>query len=158
MGGPLDLSGADLKGFEALEPGRYNAEIFEISWDATKNPDGKMPVGTRMMKVQFKLTDPEVENRRVFTQYVVPPNDYDAKKKATMQGMIARFFMATGDPEELVTSKKFNPDFEDYKGRPVVVTLSKEQYPKDSDPPEYQNRVKGVKPAGAAVGASSGLL
>jgi hypothetical protein len=155
--GPLNLADADLKGFEAVEPGRYNAEVFAITMDAIKNTsgEGKMPAGTPMMKVQFKLTDEGVENRRVFTQYVIPPTDYDAKKAATMKGMIARFFIALGETEEAVRSKKFDPEFDNYVGRPCVVVLSKEEYNG-----EWQNRVKGVKPAGeGATGAGqSGLL
>ena len=53
----LNLSDADMGGFEALDPGRYNAEVFDITWDAVKNPGGRTPVGTPMIKVEFKLTD-----------------------------------------------------------------------------------------------------
>lgn len=151
--GPLNLSDADIKGFEALDPGRYNAEVFEITMDAVKNDTGKMPIGTPMMKVQLKLTDEGVENRRVFTQYVIPPADYDAKKRNTMNGMVARFFIALGEDEKKVTSGKFDPDFEDFKGRPCVVTLSKEEYPPESG--EWQNRVKGIKPAGSDTGSGN---
>lgn len=163
--GPLNLSDANLKGFDALEPGRYNAEVFEITMDATKGGEGaKMPKGTPLMKVQLRLvSDAEgntegIENRRVFTQYTLPPADYDKQKAATMKGMVARFFIATGDKEEDVLSKKFDPDFEDYKGRPVVVTLSKKRkYGTSEDDNEWENEVKGIKPAGSAV-AAGGLL
>jgi len=162
MSNPLNLSDADLSGFEAIDPGRYNAEVFEMSWDAVKNAGGKTPVGTPMLKIQFRLTDEGVENRRVFTQYVVPPADYDPKKKATMNGMIAQYFIALGFTEEQVKDKKFNPDFEDLKGREVVVVLGREQK-KDRDgnlvEGEFNNPVKGVKPAGSiASGSSGGLL
>lgn len=153
--GPLNLADADIEGFAPLDAGRYDAEVFEIKMDATKN-EGKMPIGTPMIKIQFKLTGEGVENRRVFTQFVVPPNNYDKKKAATMKGMIARFFMALGDTEETVRSKNFNPDFQDYLGRPCVVTLSKEEYPAGSG--EFQNRVKGIKAAGTLTGNTSGLL
>lgn len=164
-GGPLDLSNADTSGFAPIDAGRYNATVFEIKMDAVKNPDGtgKMPAGTPMMKVQFKVNEPQVDgkvidqDRRVFTQFVIPPKGYDQKKANTMNGMVASFFIATGDDEAKVKSPKFNPDFEDYIGREVVVVVSKEEYPKDSG--EFQNRVKGVKKAGTLVGTSSpGLL
>lgn len=159
--GPLNLADADVSGFDAIDPGRYNAEVFAITMDAVKNADGtgKMPAGTPMMKVQFKMTDPDFENRRQFTQYIVPPKGYDKKKSATMNGMIANFFIALGDKQEDVINSKFDPDFEDYIGRPCVVVLSKEEYPKGSG--EYQNRVKGVKKAGSVgdgSGTSGGLL
>jgi len=167
MPGLLNLSNADTSGFEPLEPGRYNAKVFEISIDAVKNPGGKTPVGTPMVKVQFALFDNEhmgsgLDNRRVWTQYVVPPKDYDQSKAAKMNGMIARFFMALGVPEETVRSKNFDPDFEDFKDRPCVVVVGKEQKrTRDGDiiDGEFNNPVKGVKPAGS-IGESTatGLL
>lgn len=164
--GPLDLSGADLKGFDALDAGRYDAEIVEVSWDAVKNTDGKgkVPAGTPMLKVQFRILEPMLDgepvdqDRRVFTQYANPPKDYDAKKRAVMQGMIARFFIAVGFTEEQVKSNKFDPDFEDLKGRACVVTLSKYLYPDNPETGEWRNQVKGVKPAGSGVGTGSALL
>lgn len=162
--GVLDLSGADLKGFDALDAGRYDAEVFAITMDAVKNisGEGKLPAGTPLMKVQFKILNPVIEgvaieqDRRCFTQYAIPPKGYDPKKSATMNGMIARFFIATGDDEAKVLSKTFDPDFEDYIGRKVVVTLSKQQkygtLPEDN---EWDNSVKGVKAAGTATGTSS---
>ena len=55
--GPLDLSGANTAGFEAVDAGRYNAAVAEMSWDAVKNTSGqgKTPAGTPMLKVRFKL-------------------------------------------------------------------------------------------------------
>jgi hypothetical protein len=164
--GPLDLSGADTKGFDALDAGRYDAEVYEISWDAVKNTDGtgKMPSGTPMLKIQFKVLDPKIDgeslnqDRRVFTQFVIPPKDYDQKKSATMKGMVARFFMALGFEEEAVKSSEFTPDFEALKGTPCVVVLNKYLYPPDPETGEWRNQVKGVKPAGTGVGTSTGLL
>lgn len=164
--GPLDLSGADLKGFDALDAGRYDAEVVEVSWDAVKNADGtgKLPTGTPMLKAQLRVLEPKIDgevidqDRRVFTQYPNPPADYDPKKRAIMQGMLARFFIALGFTEEQVKSKKFDPDFEDLKGRPCVVTLSKYLYPDNPETGEWRNNVKGVKPAGSNVGTGGGLL
>jgi hypothetical protein len=163
MTGPLNLQDADLKGFDPLEPGRYNAEVYEFTMDSVKNTSGvgKMPAGTPMVKVQFKLTDEPNENRRVFSQYVIPPKDYDKGKAAKMKGMLARLFIALGASEEEVLSKDFDPDFEDYKDVPCVVVLGKE--PKKTRDGqiiegEYNNPVKGVKPAGSVATASGGLL
>lgn len=166
MAGPLNLSDADTRGFDALDAGKYNAEVFEMSWDAVKNTDGqgKMPAGTPMLKVQFKILEPKIDgelvdqDRRQFTQFVIPPADYDKKKAATMKGIVARFFMALGFTEEQVKSPKFDPDFEDLKGRPCVITLSKYLYPDDPETGEWRNQVKGVKAAGTPVGVVSGLL
>lgn len=164
MPGLLDLSDADLKGFEALEPGRYPAVVHEITMDATKN-DGATPKGTRMIKVQFRINAPDatppIKNRAVWTQFVVPPKNHPAEKAQKMKGMIARFFIALGESEDTVRSKNFDPDFEDYKGRECVVTISKEQkLDRDKNPieGEFNNPVKGIKPAGSDTGASGGLL
>lgn len=162
--GLLDLSDADLKGFEPLEPGRYPAVIHEITWDATKN-DGATPKGTPMIKVQYRINDPEatppIVNRAVWTQFVVPPKGHDAGKAQKMKGMIARFFIALGDTEEAVRNPKWDPDFEDYKGRECVVILAKE--PKKTRDGavvegEFNNPVKGTKPAGDVASAATGLL
>lgn len=161
MSGPLNLADADLSGFDPLEPGRYNAEIFSIAWDAVKNTDGtgKMPAGTPMLKIQFKITDEPNVNRRVFVTYVNPPKDYDQSKAAKMRGMIARFFIACGDSEETVRNANFDPDFDDYVGRPVVVVVGKEQKKTragDIVEGEFNNPVKGVKPAGSITDAPVG--
>ena len=163
MSGPLNLSDADTSGFDAIEPGRYNAEIFEMKMDAVKNTlgTGKLPAGTPCVKVQFKLTDEGVDNRRVFAQYNIPGPDYDAGKAAKMKGMFVRFLIATGDKEEDVKSKKFAPDFEDYIGRPVVVVVGKEPKKDQSGnviDGEFNNPVKGVKEAGTIVGNDGGGL
>lgn len=169
MGGPLDLSGADLKGFEALDPGRYNAQIVKLENDAVKNASGqgKMPAGTPMIKIQYKVLEPKIngevldQDRRVFQTLVIPPKGYDSKKAATMNGMIARFFIAIGVPEEKVLGKGFNPmeDPEQFYGNECVVTLGREPK-KDAQgnviDGEYNNPVKGVKPAGTLVGSSAG--
>ena len=167
--GPLDLSGADLKGFEALDAGRYDAEVFEMIWDIVKNASGKgkLPAGTPMLKVQFKLLNPMIggetidQDRRVFGQYPVPPKDYDKQKAAIMNGMIARLFIGLGDTEETVKSATFEPDLQDYISRPCVVTISKDPK-KDATGAivegEFNNPVKGVKPAGSGAGINTGLL
>jgi len=166
--GPLDLSGANTAGFEAVDAGRYNAAVADLTWDSVKNTSGtgKMPAGTPLLKVRFKLLsdlhgdESAVEGKSVFASYVVPPKDYDVKKAAIMQGMIVNLFVALGDDEADVKSKKFQPELADYIGRECVVTVSKE--PKKDQTGniiegEYNNPVKGVKPAGS-VNAPSGLL
>src|SRR5438105_3660881 len=114
MPGPLDLSNADLTGFDPLEPGRYNAEVFDIAMDAVKNADGtgKMPTGTPMVKFEFVLTEEPNVNRHLWAQFVIPPKDYDKSKAAKMKGMLARAFIGLGESEEKVLSKDFDPDFE----------------------------------------------
>lgn len=161
--GPLNLGDADTSGFEPLEAGRYNAEVFEMKMDAVKNASGqgKMPAGTPMIKVQFKLTDEGVHNRRVFSQYILPPKDYDQAKAAKIKGMLVRFLTAIGEDETKVKSAKYAPDFEDFVGRECVVVVGKEPK-KDQNgnvvEGEYNNPVKGVKEAGSIAGTGGGGL
>jgi hypothetical protein len=161
MAGPLNLSDADLSGFEPVDAGRYNAEIVEINWDTVKNLDGrgKMPAGTPMLKIRFKIVDDgPAHNRNVWVTYVNPPADYDPSKAAKMRGMIARFFIACGDTEETVRSESFDPDFDDYKDKEVVVVVGKEPK-RDREgnliDGEFNNPVKGVKPAGSIATATA---
>jgi hypothetical protein len=83
---------------------------------------------------------------------VIPPKEYDKAKAAKMKGMLARFFIALGTPEEEVLNKAFDPDFDDYVGEPCVVAVGKEPK-KDRQgniiEGEYNNPVKNVKPAGS---------
>jgi hypothetical protein len=166
--GPLNLGDADLKGFDAVEPGRYNAEIVKITQDTVKNLSGtgKLPAGTPMVKVQFRLTSnlegvtEGIDNRRVWASYPIPPKDYDKKASSVMKGMIARLFIALGHTEEEVRDKGFAPEFDDYDGKEVQVTVGREPK-KDMQgnivEGEFNNPVKAVKPPGSAV-TSSGLL
>lgn len=172
LDGPLDLSQADTRGFEAVDSGRYNAEVFQIDIDAVKNTsgEGKMPAGTPMIKIQYKLLSDaygsdDCNNRRVFQSLVIPPKDYDQSKAQKMQGMIVNTLVALGEAEEKVRNPKFRPDFSEYVGRPCVLVVGKEPK-KDSRgnviEGEFNNPVKGVKPAGSIgsgeAAGSAGLL
>jgi len=157
----LDLSDADLSGFEALPADTYNAEVYEVDMGETKGGDNaKLPKGTPVMNVQFRITDEEFENRRVFNGFIFAPAEIDGKpypNKKMMDGILARFFMAIGYSTEEVTSGDFEPDFEDMKGRPCRVVVSKYEYTDpDTQEKTMRNRVKGVKPP--SDGDEGGLL
>ena len=167
--GPLNLADADLSGIEALEPSSYNAVVHEVSMDAVKNTsgEGKLPKGTPMVKFQFRITDDinGSTNRRVFSQYMIPPKDYDKEKAARMKGMLVRTLIALGDKEEDVKNAKFSPDWEDYVGRECVVVVGRDpKKTRDSSGTlvtvegEFNNPVKGVKPAGSITGGDTGGL
>lgn len=166
--GPLNLSDADTRGFEAIEAGRYPAVIHEMKMDAVKNTSGqgKMPAGTPMVKVQFKITDEQLKEEkgyepRVFAQYILPPADYDKEKAAKIKGMFVRFLTAVGEDEAKVKSAKYDPDFEDFIGRECVVVVGKEPKQDQSGniiEGEYNNPVKGVKEAGSITGSNGGGL
>ncbi len=162
--GPLNLSDGDTKGFDALDSGQYNADVFKIELTAVKNEGGKTPVGTPMINVQYRiLSDAEgntdgVTNRRVFQTFVIPPKDHDPKKAQTLKGMLIKFFVALGDDEADVRNAKFDPELSEYVGKECVVALSKEQK-RNRDGSivegEFVNRVQAVKPAGSISGAAS---
>ncbi len=163
FGGVLDLSSADTKGFEALPSGTYDCELFEWKVVGTKGgPNSKMPEGTPMLKVQHKVIEEPYENRRLFDQFVIPPNDYDTEKRDRMLGALVRFFVAMGMEESDVKNKKFNmaESLDNLVGEPMRVTVGREkkygqENVADADA-EYDNPVKGYKRVGTQ--AASALL
>jgi hypothetical protein len=147
-GMPLDLSGADVKGFDPIPAGVYDATVFKAEMQETKGgPEAKMPAGTPRLNVQFRLAAEEGEpfyNRRFFTSYTFPPADYDKAKAAKMQGMFVRFLTAIGYEEKKVMGGKFNLDVEDLAGRECrIVVALKPKY--GGAEGEFDNEVKGVK-------------
>lgn len=157
MSNVLDLSDADTSGFEPLPSGLYDCVVFEAAWAETKGREGsKLPAGTPMLKIQFKVIDPEFDNRRLFTQFVIPPDSYDKEKAAKMKGMLVRFLTALGYDEKKLTSGKFNLNLDDLQGRECVVVAGQD---KDLvDPTQMTNVVKAIKPAGSKISSGDTSL
>jgi len=168
----LDLTGADTTQpeFVPLPAGSYDAVVFEAEWQETKG-GGKLPAGTPMLSIQYKITDERLEgkDRRAFDRYIIAPAKVDGKKyehKAKMDGMLVRFLEAVGYSQNEVMTEGFDLDVDDLGGRECVVTLGIESYPsnetgEDGEPiVKKRNVVKGVKKAGSKTGsaASSGLI
>lgn len=148
----LDLSGADLKGFEPVPAGSYACSIFEASMGETSG-EGKLPKGTPKLMVTFIVTEGEYAKRRFWGNYSIPPENYENAPQ--LKGMLVRFLTALGYDEKKLTSGKFNLDLEDLLGKECVVTVKVEQR-YNAEPGEMTNTVTGVKPAGSPVtGASS---
>lgn len=145
----LDLSGATESSFEAIPSGWYNATIFDAEMKATKGgPKAKLPAGTPMLNVQFRIDSGEHENRRQFRSYVIAPaklKDENGKNvvnenKKTTDGILYGFLKAAGfDPDE-VKSGNFNLDLDELKGRKVRIKVGQREYEGD-----VQNEVKDVK-------------
>lgn len=160
MGLNLNMSDADLKGFEPLPAGTYDAVVYEVTMKETKGSDGaKLPAGTPMLNVQFKIDGGEYDNRRVFRSFIIAPekigkDKYD--KKAMFDGMLARFFMAIGYEESEVVSDSFEPEIEDLAGRECRVTLSVNPGNEERGWAP-SNDVKAVRPRAEAT-AGSALL
>lgn len=161
FGGALDLSDANTKGFDPLDSGTYDCELFEYEWAETKGGEGsKMPGGTPMLKLQFRVIEEQFENRRLFDQFVIPPADYDKEKAATMKGMLVRFLTAMGLDESDVTTKKFNLNetLDNLVGEPVRCTVGQEEQKVGVNAGRINNPIKGYKSAGESEDSSNRLL
>jgi hypothetical protein len=185
----LNLADADTSGFGAIPGGTYDAEIFAAKMEATKgptenNPNPKLPKGTPMINVQFKIVGGPVpedapadkqadygegyiyHNRRVFRTFVIPPEKINGKKydnAARMKGILVRFLQAAGYSDEELGSEEFDLNVEDLASRPVsVVVAMKVKYGLNTeaddfdsnDPENYDNEVTGVKPPRVTAGGS----
>lgn len=147
----LDLSGADLKGFDPIPAGTYDAIVVGVEAIEAENPDGRLPMGTPGINVQFKIDGGQYDNRRVWNRYWMPGEGYDEEKKRKTLGMLARFLMAIGNKEEEVTKPGFKLDIEDMINRECKVTVKVDR--------EYNNnKVTNVKPRDAGAASKGGLL
>ena len=153
--------------FEAMPPGKYFSIIFDEEDRATQGGENaKMPAGTPMIFLHFQITgkvgETEVEdeeyqyyNRRQFRNLVVPPEDYDEKKRKSMNGMIVALYKAVGYTTEQITSGSFEVDTEDLVEKPLVIQVSRRL---DKNPKEMQNSVVGFYSIEAAAGADAAAL
>lgn len=152
----LDLSGADDSGFEALPADAYNCTIYEVELTEVSG-SGKLPAGTPMVKVQFRVAEGEDHaGHPIWSNYPLPNADYENAAKTL--GNFVNFLVATGEDAAKIKSKGFDlGKLDSLQGREVVVRVTRQEWPKDSG--EYTNSVRGVKPAGSATGkAKSALL
>jgi hypothetical protein len=168
---PLNLTDYDeQQTFEAMPPGKYFADIFDAEDRETQGGENaKMPEGTPMIFVHFMLTGKvgEVEqgedspyyNRRVFRNLVVPPADYDEKKRKSMNGMIVALYKAVGYSQEEITSGSFEVETEDLVEKKLVVQLRRA---KNKQSQEWENPVAGFFAVDQVVGeeqaAATGIL
>ncbi len=146
-----NLKGASAKGFEAIPASTYDAVVYEASHvEVKEGSDGSLPSGTPGIKIQWKIDGGEYDNRRLFSNLWIAPDDHP--KKAVMDNMLAAALVAMGFDEAEVTSGKLKVDFEDFAGREVRLSVGTKTYNGD-----IQNEVKGIRPRAAAT-AGSALL
>jgi hypothetical protein len=154
----LDLSGADTSGFEALPTSSYDCTVYEVEMTETRGGAGaKLPTGTPMVKVQFRIKDGEEHAGHPFwTNFPLPDKTYENAGKTL--GNFVNFLSALGEDADKVKTKGFDLNkLSSLQGRECVVRVTREEWPKDSG--DFVNRVKGVKPAGSPKGGpSSGLI
>lgn len=155
MSTPLNLAGADLTGFDPIEPGDYDAHVHKIELVAIESDEGKMPQGTPGYYVTFAIDGGKENGKFVWNRFWMPQpgteyyeNNQD--KVAKINGMLARFIIALGYPEKDVVSGKFKFDPEDAVGKECHILVGKT---KDG---QY-NTLRSVKPRGANL-AASGVL
>lgn len=157
----LDLSGATESSFEAIPSATYRATVFEATMKATKGgPEAKLPAGTPMLNIQFRINDGEFENRRLFRSYVIAPakikkdgKSVNNENKGVTDGILYGFLKAIGYDPDAIKSGDFQLDLNDMAGRPCRVKVGQREYKG-----ETQNDVKDVKPdTGDVPGASDDL-
>jgi len=155
MSSILDLSGADTSGFDAVDAGSYNCTVYEAEMTETQG-SGKLPAGVPMIRIQFAVQDDgPAKGRRFFNNYVLPTEDQHQNARM-MQGNFVKFLTALGEDEKKIKTKGFDPaNLESLVGRECVVRVSKEKDSREGHEDEWQNPVKGVKPAGSPTGTSS---
>ena len=151
MSGVLDLSGADLSGFDAMPSGQYDATVFEVTSAEVENDSGKLPVGTTGISVRFKIDGGEHDGKSVWNRYWFAPASYE--KKAQLDGILARFLIAIGYDEKEVTSGNFSIEPADMEGRKCNVSVKRYTYDGLD-----RNRVTGVRPIGSVTTEGAGLL
>lgn len=166
----LNLAGADLAGtdFDAIPSGTYHCTVFKMDMKYTKgSKDAVLPKGVPMINVQFRVEqemdddgEMKVKNRRLFRQLIIAPakignKPYEHKK--TMDRILGQFFKCVGYTEEEILSGDFNPDFNEIKGRDILVTVGQKQK-HGAEEGVMDNEVKGFKPYGGDTDTSPALV
>jgi len=163
----LNLAGADLAGtdFEPIPSGTYHCTVFKMEMKRTKGgPNASLPKDTPMINVQLRVEqekdadgEMKVKNRRLFRQLIIAPAKVGGKPyehKKTMDRILGQFFKCVGFSEEEILSGDFNPDFDDIKGRDILVVVGqKQKY--QAEEGVMDNEVKGFKPYGESNGSPS---
>lgn len=162
----LDLTEREDASFEPVPGGKYLATVYEAEERLTGG-NGKLPEGTPMIAIQWRLdkalfdTEVSVENRRVFSQNVIPPKEINGqpyKNYKMMNGIIFRLLEAIGYNQEELSKTDFELDYDDMKAREAIITVGRYTY-KDPDTAEetVRNNVKSFRPAKETESAS-GIL
>ena len=166
----LDLTEREDAQFEPIPAGKYLATVFEAEERLTGG-GGKLPEGTPMIAIQWRIdeamfpteegsTGNAFENRRVFSQNVIPPKEINGapyKNYKMMNGIIFRLLASIGYTDEQLNSGTFELDYDDMKDRKAIITVGRYEY-EDPDTAEktVRNNVKGFRPVKESE--TSGIL
>jgi len=160
--GVLDLTGADESAgtFEAFAAGNYNAMVAKAEWRRTKPEGGaSLPGNTPFLNIHYAIQDEmdredmRIQNRRVFQKIYIAPDGH--AKLAYHRGTMLNTLLALGYTREDISKKGFRVDTDELVGKECTVTVSK-NWNKHTE--QWDNDVKGVKTAGAAVSSVAGGL
>lgn len=166
----LDLSENEQRDFNPIPPGRYYAEVYECEERET-GPGGKLPEGTPMIWVHFRITgkvgedegpteDSEYWNRRVFRNLIVPPRELDGKAYKSYKmfnGAIVAFFKGLGYPEDEVIGGGFEPDLDEQVEKALIIQVSRKKDEKAAS--GFKNEVEAfISLDSVDAGEKSGLL
>lgn len=159
--GVLDLTGADESAgsFEAFPGGTYQAVIVgsdNTTWKKVKmESQGKLAGGTPYLNVEIRLTTEaaadgtKLKNKRVFGKLFVPAEGTIPQEKlAWHRGMFKNFLKAVGYTEEQMSKKGFRIDPDELAGRELTVVVDRK---KSTTTDEFENNVRGYKPAGESA-------
>lgn len=155
----LNLAGADLTAgeFEPIPTAWYKAYVVKMEDKFTKGgEDAKLPQGTPMLNIHFKIADGEHEGRYQFRTLVIPPAKVNGKKYEhyqSMMGQVAKFFICLGEDEATVLGGEFDiSDRERFIGREIGIKV---KLYNNTFKGEMDNKVEGFKLASEldAVGA-----
>ena len=154
---PLDLSGANMKGFDPVDPGTYQCVVEKVTPIQVEKDDGKLPQGTPGYNVQFNITEGPDAGQKLFNRFYLPvdpeytENPDNATALKNMRGFFARFLVAIGYEEKTVTSGKFKFDREDALGRPCEIVAGQT---KD----KLYNTVRSIRPISDRNLEEAGIL
>lgn len=169
----LNLAGADLSGgdFDAIPSGTYHCKVHKLEMKQTKGSEGSvLPKGVPMINVQFAVEDEtrddpdgdevKVKNRRLFRQLIIAPAKVGGKPyehKKVMDRILGQFFKCVGYSEDEILSGDFDPDFDEIKGKDILVVVGQKQK-WGAEEGVMDNEVKGFKPYDAAGNGSPQLV
>ncbi len=150
----MSLDSLNLTGDEKdlIEAGPQNAEIVEVTEKQTKG-GGKLPEGTPMLNVRFKVTDGQYAKRNFFRTFVIPPEKIKGKPYEHYNMMLAQvvdFLKAVGYSKDEIKSGAYK-DFDTFRGRLCTIVIGIQ----NSDEYGESNVVKAVRPPAGELSQSS---
>jgi len=144
----LNLTGDEK---DLVEPGPQNAEVLEVTEKQTKG-GGKLPQGTPMLNVRFRILDGQYAKRNFFKTYVIPPQKIGNKPYEHYNMMISQvvdFLKAVGYSKDEIKDGVYK-DFDTFRGRQCTIVIGTQSSEEYGD----QSVVKSVRPPSGELAGS----